>query len=165
MRGVSNKHCLLTFFIFPGYLLHTPCKSDNFNGNIKESHTQIKGFPTHICHCCCSTVTWFSAVYQTDPQIRVKYWKLFFLFLNQNIGCGYSKEQSQWDGSFEHPGFYRTQYPASYTYKSLGRTRQFTLPASAGTQTCLYAFHYPNSESHSKGSSLFISFVTIQVFR
>ena len=34
-------------------------------------------------------------------------------------------------------GFYRTQYPASYTHKSLGRTRQFTLPASAGTQMCL----------------------------
>ena len=26
-----------------------------------------------------------------------------FLFLNQNIFCGYSKEPSQWDGSFEHP--------------------------------------------------------------
>ena len=38
-----------------------------------------------------------------------------------------------------HPctGFYRTQYPASYTHKSLGRTHQFTLPASAGTQMCL----------------------------
>ena len=35
------------------------------------------------------------------------------------------------------PGFYRTQYPASYTHKSLGRTRQLTLPASAGTQMCL----------------------------
>ena len=34
-------------------------------------------------------------------------------------------------------GFYRTQYPASYAHKSLGRTPQFTLPASAGTQTCL----------------------------
>ena len=34
-------------------------------------------------------------------------------------------------------GFYRTQYPASYTHKSLGRTPQFTLPASAGTQMCL----------------------------
>ena len=33
-------------------------------------------------------------------------------------------------------GFYRTQY-MSYTHKSLGRTRQFTLPASAGTQMCL----------------------------
>ena len=33
-------------------------------------------------------------------------------------------------------GFYRTQYPASYTHKSLGRTRQFTLPASAGMQMC-----------------------------
>ena len=27
--------------------------------------------------------------------------KLVFLFLNQNIGCGYSKEPSQWDGSYE----------------------------------------------------------------
>ena len=34
-------------------------------------------------------------------------------------------------------GFYRTQYPASYTHKSLGRTPQFTLPASAETQMCL----------------------------
>ena len=31
------------------------------------------------------------------------YWKLFFLFLNQNIYCGYSKEPSKWDASFEHP--------------------------------------------------------------
>ena len=30
-------------------------------------------------------------------------WKLFFLFLNQNICCRYSKELSQWDDSFEHP--------------------------------------------------------------
>ena len=29
--------------------------------------------------------------------------KLFFLLLNQNICCGYSKELSQRDGSFEHP--------------------------------------------------------------
>ena len=27
---------------------------------------------------------------------------LIFLFLNQSICCGYSKEPSQWDGSFEH---------------------------------------------------------------
>ena len=36
-------------------------------------------------------------------QIRVCAGKLFFLFLNQNICCGYSKEPSHWDGSFEHP--------------------------------------------------------------
>ena len=36
-------------------------------------------------------------------QIRVRNWKLFFLFLNQNICCGYSKEPSRWDDSFEHP--------------------------------------------------------------
>ena len=27
------------------------------------------------------------------PQIRVRNWKLFFLFLNQNICCGYSKKK------------------------------------------------------------------------
>ena len=35
-----------------------------------------------------------------------KTWSLYLpilLFLNQNIFCGYSKEPSQWDGSFEHP--------------------------------------------------------------
>ena len=36
-------------------------------------------------------------------QIRVCYWKVCFLFLNQNICFGYSKELSLWDGSFEHP--------------------------------------------------------------
>ena len=40
---------------------------------------------------------------QSGLQIRVRNWILFFLFLNQNICCGYSKESSQWDGSFEHP--------------------------------------------------------------
>ena len=39
----------------------------------------------------------------TGLQIRVRNEKLFFLFLNQNIWCGYSKEPSHWDGSFEHP--------------------------------------------------------------
>ena len=29
--------------------------------------------------------------------------KSIFLFLKRNICCGYSKEPSQWDGSFEHP--------------------------------------------------------------
>ena len=36
-------------------------------------------------------------------QIRVRIGKLFSLFLIQNISCGYSKEPSQRDGSFEHP--------------------------------------------------------------
>ena len=38
----------------------------------------------------------------TSLQINVRNWKLFILFLNQNICCVYSKEPSQWDGSFEH---------------------------------------------------------------
>ena len=29
--------------------------------------------------------------------------KIIFLFLNQNICCGYSKEPSEPDGPFEHP--------------------------------------------------------------
>ena len=36
-------------------------------------------------------------------QIRVHIGKLFSLFLIQNICCGYSKEPSQRDDSFEHP--------------------------------------------------------------
>ena len=36
-------------------------------------------------------------------QIRVRTGKLFFLLLNKNICCGYSKEPSQWDDSFKHP--------------------------------------------------------------
>ena len=28
---------------------------------------------------------------------------LIFLFLHQNICCGFSKEPTRWDGSFEHP--------------------------------------------------------------
>ena len=41
--------------------------------------------------------------YATGLQLRVRNRNLIFLFLNQNICCGYSKEPSQWDGSFEHP--------------------------------------------------------------
>ena len=35
------------------------------------------------------------------PLVRNK--KIIFLFLNQNICCGYSKEPSQLDRSFKHP--------------------------------------------------------------
>ena len=36
-------------------------------------------------------------------QIRMHIWKLFFLFLYQNICCGYSKDPSQWDFASQHP--------------------------------------------------------------
>ena len=36
-------------------------------------------------------------------QLRVRTKIFFFLLLNQNICCGYSKEPSHQDGSFEHP--------------------------------------------------------------
>ena len=45
----------------------------------------------------------FTHNHYTGLQIRVPTGKLFFLFLDQNICCGCSKEPSQWDGSFEHP--------------------------------------------------------------
>ena len=37
-----------------------------------------------------------------DKKAYFKYTSIF-LFLNQNICCGYSKEPSQRDGSYEHP--------------------------------------------------------------
>ena len=40
-----------------------------------------------------------------SPLVKRAYQIFFFLFLNQNICCGYSKEPSQWDGSFEHPKY------------------------------------------------------------
>ena len=40
---------------------------------------------------------------ESGPKIRVRNEKFLFLFLNQNICWGYSKEPSHWDGSFEHP--------------------------------------------------------------
>ena len=36
-------------------------------------------------------------------KLRVRNENLIFLFLSQNICCGYSKEPSQLDGSFENP--------------------------------------------------------------
>ena len=42
-------------------------------------------------------------VHISGLHLRVDTKKLDFLFLNQNICCGYSKEPSQWDDSFEGP--------------------------------------------------------------
>ena len=47
--------------------------------------------------------SWLQVFVAPGPQIRVRNWKLFFLFLNQNVCCGYLKEPSRWDGSFENP--------------------------------------------------------------
>ena len=50
--------------------------------------------------------------------------KLFLLFLNRNICCGYTKEPSQSDGSFEHP---------KHTFKLIGKE----INAVLGAQTIL----------------------------
>ena len=36
-------------------------------------------------------------------KVKVCTRKIIFVYFNQNICCGYSKEPSHWDGSFEHP--------------------------------------------------------------
>ena len=43
--------------------------------------------------------------FKKNQAFSLREWikKLNFLYLNQNICCGYSKEPSQWDGSFEQP--------------------------------------------------------------
>ena len=85
-----------------------------------------------LSHCleqsfsCILTVSYVKAkkrrMRQCFREGHALYWKMYFFvyFLSACVS-----------------GFYRTQYPASYTHRSLGRTRQFTLPASAGTQMCL----------------------------
>ena len=50
----------------------------------------------------------FIVLFQSEPQnqafsLECVAKKMIFLFLNQNTCCWYSKEPSQWDGSFEHP--------------------------------------------------------------
>ena len=42
-------------------------------------------------------------VLSSRPPEKSAYLKIIFLYLNQNMCCGYSKETSQWDGSFEYP--------------------------------------------------------------
>ena len=42
-------------------------------------------------------------VYQKNNFLISRTRKRIFLFLNQNICCGYSKEPSRGDESFEHP--------------------------------------------------------------
>ena len=61
---------------------------------------------------CCYLSTPCRKFQHSGLQIRVRTRKLFFLFLNQNICCGYSKESSQWDGPFEHP---------KHTFKLMGK--------------------------------------------
>ena len=44
-----------------------------------------------------------SLLSNSGPKLKVRNEHLIFVFLNQNICCGYSKEPSQGDGSFAHP--------------------------------------------------------------
>ena len=57
-------------------------------------------------------------------QIRLCTGKLFFLFLSQNICCGYSKESSQLEGSFEHP---------KHMFKFMGKEINVILGASTSS--------------------------------
>ena len=42
-------------------------------------------------------------LFRIRPPDKSAYWKILFLFHNQNICSGYSKEPSQRDSSIEHP--------------------------------------------------------------
>ena len=54
--------------------------------------------PPYLFLCPSSTkIKWVWSGFNVQNQ------KLIFLFLNKNICCGYSKESSPWDGSFDHP--------------------------------------------------------------
>ena len=67
----------------------------------------------------------FGSTYnKSGLQIRVHTGKLFFLFLNQNICCGYSKELTQWDSSFKH---------TKHMFKLMGKE----INAILGAQTIL----------------------------
>ena len=69
------------------------------------------------------------------PLDKIAYWKIIFLFLNPNKFCGYSKELSQWDGSFEHP---------KHMFKLMGKE----INAILGGQTILiwtYVYYRPTS--------------------
>ena len=86
-------------------------QSDLFRvGTIARKYRGLKGFfiesVPHLCNSveiCIHNKWYFTIINRSGFKIRVLYWKLYFLSLNLNIWCGYSKETSQWDGSFEHP--------------------------------------------------------------
>ena len=60
----------------------------------------------------CDPWSTFFGPFTIGPYIRLCNQSLNFLFLKQNICCGYSKEQSHWHGSFEHP---------KYLFKLMGK--------------------------------------------
>ena len=67
----------------------------------------------------------------TVLQIRVCNLKIiFFIFLNQNVFCGYSKEQSHWDASLEHP---------KHMFKLKGKKINSNFKLKISNQT--YAWH------------------------
>ena len=58
----------------------------------------------HLCQIISKLAMYMCCVFdQNSLYIKSVPKKIIFLFLNQNICCGYSKEPSQGDGSFEHP--------------------------------------------------------------
>ena len=78
----------------------------NFMGNSietqkakEETHTKKRNTLTHIPYVKYLDILWHFYCPKSDtfsgPQIRVCNRKLFYLFLNQNTCCGYSKEPSR----------------------------------------------------------------------
>ena len=66
-------------------------------GTLAETLKKNWGFQVRVL------VQWIlSSHHSSGLKLRVCNRKIIFLFLIQNICCGYSKEPSQWDCSFEH---------------------------------------------------------------
>ena len=70
-----------------------------------QNITQLGMCNTNKLTCCCKREMWLTITLKLATQAFSLecVTKSIFLFLNQNICCGYSKEPFRWDGSFEHP--------------------------------------------------------------
>ena len=103
---VMEQH-FISFFGLALYWFNTGKRSDWLMNCWLEHKASIE--EKHIVYITYITLWWkykkiITILHSiTGLQISVCNQKIIFLFLYQNMCCGYSKELSQWDGSFEHP--------------------------------------------------------------
>ena len=71
-----------------------------WDSSFEHPKHMLKNMIKKIFTICLHHITWVNIIMWSYSRRNRK---IIYLFLNQNIGCGYSKEPSQWDSSFEHP--------------------------------------------------------------
>ena len=98
----------------------------NVKVHLKDSHWKCRYFNRTMKSLVCQRAA--VLFYPSGLQISVCIGKLFSLFLNQNICCGYSKESSHWDVSFEHP---------KHMFKLMGK-KIFTILRQSNFLTWIY---------------------------